>query len=142
MMTSRERLVTTLDHRQPDRVCVDFGGEFSTSIHASVISQLREALLGEPGYRVKRIIIYPGKRLSLQKHAHRSEHWVIVYGQGLLTLDAETRHVQAGDTAYIQTGQVHRLENTGRDYLVFIETQLGLCLEDDIIRIEDDFGRV
>ena len=63
MMTSRERLVTTLDHRQPDRVCVDFGGEFSTSIHASVISQLREALLGEPGYRVKMInpLIFVGE---------------------------------------------------------------------------------
>jgi mannose-6-phosphate isomerase len=100
-----------------------------------------EEYLNEPGYRVKRIIVYPGKRLSLQKHLHRMEHWAIVAGEGLMTLDATTYKVIKGDVVLINKEQVHRIENTGLDYLVFIETQLGLCIEDDIIRIEDDWGR-
>jgi mannose-6-phosphate isomerase-like protein (cupin superfamily) len=97
--------------------------------------------LNEPGYRVKRIIVNPGQRLSLQKHRHRREHWVIVQGQGSFTLDDDVRIVKVGDAVYIPVGGVHRIENNGTEYLVIIETQLGLCLEDDIIRIEDDYGR-
>lgn len=100
-----------------------------------------EEYLNEPGYRVKRIVVFPGKRLSLQKHEFRKEHWVIVQGSGLFTLDGDVRRVQPGDALYIPLGGVHRIENDGTDYLVIIETQMGLCLEDDIIRIEDDFGR-
>ena len=100
-----------------------------------------EEYLNEPGYRVKRIIVNPGKRLSLQKHELRSEHWAIARGTGKLTLNDDVRPVQQGDTAFIDVGDVHRIENDGEDYLVIIETQLGLCLEDDIIRLEDDFGR-
>jgi mannose-6-phosphate isomerase len=100
-----------------------------------------EEYLNEPGYRVKRIVVNPGRRLSLQKHAQRDEFWVIVEGEGKLTLGTETRHVRKGDTVSIIIGQVHRLENTGRSFLVLIETALGVCLEDDITRIEDDFGR-
>jgi mannose-6-phosphate isomerase-like protein (cupin superfamily) len=101
-----------------------------------------EEYLNEPGYRVKRIIVYPGKRLSLQKHAHRSEHWAIVQGHGRFTLDDTERQVRVGDALTIPKGGVHRIENDGKDYLVIIETQLGLCLEDDIIRLEDDWGRL
>lgn len=100
-----------------------------------------EEYLNEPGYRVKRIIVNPGKRLSLQKHEHRSEHWVIVRGKGKFTLDNDIKSVAEGDTVFIPLGGVHRIENDGTDYLVIIETQLGLCLEDDIIRLEDDWGR-
>ncbi len=100
-----------------------------------------EEYLNEPGYRVKRIVVLPGKRLSLQKHEHRREHWVIVQGEGLLTLDDTERRVAVGDALYIPQGSVHRIENDREGYLVIIETQLGLCLEDDIIRLEDDFGR-
>ncbi len=100
-----------------------------------------EEYLNEPGYRVKRIVVLPGKRLSLQKHEHRREHWVIVQGSGLFTLDGDVRRVDVGDALYIPLGGVHRIENDTEGYLVIIETQLGLCLEDDIIRIEDDFGR-
>lgn len=100
-----------------------------------------EEYLNEPGYRVKRIIVFPGKRLSLQKHEHRSEHWVIVQGKGTFTLDGDERRIQSGDTLFIHTGGIHRIEADADSYLVLIETQLGLCLEDDIIRIEDDFGR-
>ena len=100
-----------------------------------------EEYLNEPGYRVKRIVVNPGRRLSLQKHEHRREHWVIVRGEGRFTLGDETLRVRAGDHLFIDLGDVHRIENDGDDYLVLIETQLGLCLEDDIIRLEDDFGR-
>lgn len=101
-----------------------------------------EEYLNEPGYRVKRILVYPGKRLSLQKHAYRKEHWVVVQGEGLFTLNEDVRRVKQGDAVFIGLGDVHRIENDGTEYLVIIETQLGLCLEDDIIRLEDDFGRV
>lgn len=101
-----------------------------------------EEYLNEPGYRVKRIIVSGGKRLSLQKHAQRSEHWVIVSGQGIVTLDNEKRRVSVGDTLSIPTGGIHRIENDGACDLIFIETQLGICVEEDIIRLEDDWGRV
>ncbi len=100
-----------------------------------------EEYLNEPGYRVKRIIVHPGKRLSLQKHAHREEHWVIVQGEGLFTLNENVTRIKQGDVLHIGLGDVHRLENDSDDYLVLIETQLGVCLEDDITRLEDDFGR-
>ena len=103
---------------------------------------------GEEGYRVKRIIVTPGSRLSLQSHQHRSEHWVVVQGEGLLTLgdsveEAEERPVAPGDTAFIPQGAVHRIANPeGRaDDLIFIETQRGDCREEDIERYEDDYGR-
>ena len=100
-----------------------------------------EEYLNEPGYRVKRIIVHPGKRLSLQKHAHRREHWVIASGRGLFTLNHAQRRIATGDALRIEAGDVHRVENDGPDPLIIIETQLGLCLEDDIVRLEDDFGR-
>ena len=100
-----------------------------------------EEYLNEPGYRVKRIVVHPGKRLSLQKHRFRKEHWVIVSGTGLFTRNGEVRSVRPGDAVFIEVGDEHRLENNGEQYLVLIETQLGICVEDDIIRIEDDFGR-
>lgn len=101
-----------------------------------------EEYLNEPGYRVKRIVVHPGRRLSLQKHEHRREHWVIVGGSGKFTLNDEVRPVQQGDTLIIEQGDVHRLENDTDEPLILIETQMGLCLEDDIIRLEDDYGRV
>ena len=100
-----------------------------------------EEYLHEPGYKVKRILVQPGKRFSLQRHEKRSEYWVIVYGKGKLTLNGAERIVTAGDTAFIDIGDIHRIENVGTEYLIFIETQLGICLEDDIIRLEDDWGR-
>ena len=105
-----------------------------------------EEYLNEPGYRVKRIVVLPGKRLSLQKHRFRREHWVIVQGEGVFTLDGSPRRVRPGDALHIPLGGVHRIQNdatgtTAADHLVIIETQMGLCLEDDIVRLEDDFGR-
>lgn len=100
-----------------------------------------EEYLNESGYRVKRIIVHPGERLSLQRHRLRSEHWVIVAGTGVFTLDGEDRTVTAGDTVFIPVGGVHRISNSGERDLIIIETQLGTCVEDDIERLEDDYGR-
>jgi mannose-6-phosphate isomerase-like protein (cupin superfamily) len=99
-------------------------------------------LSAEPGCVVKRIRVSPGARLSLQRHAHRAEHWVIVAGQGLVTRDAEAIAVAPGAAVFLPRGAVHRIENTGEAELVFIEVQLGALLsEDDIERLADDFGR-
>ncbi len=100
-----------------------------------------EEYLNEEGYRVKRIIVSPWQRLSLQKHEHRAEHWVIAKGKGKFTLDDDIIDVEAGSTVFIPIGGVHRIENPNEEPLIIIETQLGLCLEDDIIRLEDDYGR-
>ncbi len=100
-----------------------------------------EEYLNEPGYRVKRIIVNPGQRLSLQKHEHRKEHWVIVSGEGVFHLDGDERRVREGDSVFIPLKGVHRIHNDRDQFLVIIETQLGLCIEDDIIRLEDDYGR-
>ena len=100
-----------------------------------------EEYLNEPGYRVKRIVVNPGQRLSLQKHALRSEHWAIVQGVGKLTLDGNVREIGPGDALHIPLGAVHRVQNDGEEFLVIIETQMGICVEDDIERLEDDYGR-
>ena len=100
-----------------------------------------EEYLNEPGYRVKRIIVHPGQRLSLQRHNLRSEHWAIAKGKGMFTLDESEQRISTGDAVFIPKGGVHRIENDGDEILVIIETQLGICDEDDIERLEDDYGR-
>ncbi len=98
---------------------------------------------GGDGYQVKQIMVKPGKRLSYQRHAHRSEHWFIVMGSGEVVLDGVTRKVGVGDAVNVPIEGRHRIGNTGTDSLIFIEVQLGDYLgEDDIERLEDDFGRV
>lgn len=95
------------------------------------------------GYKVKRIEVLPHKRLSYQKHAHRAEHWMMVQGTGKVTLDGKEIIVPTGGTIDIPKGAAHRIENPGDEKLVFIEIQRGDYLgEDDIVRLEDDFGRV
>lgn len=95
------------------------------------------------GFKVKRIEVHPGKRLSYQKHAQRSEHWFVVAGTAKVTLNGDDRIVSAGEAVDIAVGTAHRVENPGSDQLVFIEVQQGPYLgEDDIVRLEDDFGRV
>ena len=96
-----------------------------------------------PGYKIKRIEVKPGKRLSLQKHFHRNEHWIIVSGTATVTVGDETRLVRPNESTYIKMGEVHRLENQGKIPVVLIEAQVGEYTgEDDIIRIDDDFKRV
>ena len=97
---------------------------------------------GSDGYQVKEIVVDPGKRLSYQRHARRSEHWFVVGGAGQVVLDGRARNVGVGDAVDIGTGELHRIGNTGPEALVFIEVQVGDYLgEDDIERIDDDFGR-
>jgi len=94
------------------------------------------------GFKVKRIEVLPGKRLSYQKHAQRAEHWFVVEGTAKVTLDGDEIIVEAGHAIDIPKGAAHRVENPGEMNLVFIEVQRGVYLgEDDIVRLEDDFGR-
>lgn len=95
------------------------------------------------GFKVKRIEVLPGKRLSYQKHARRAEHWVIVNGTAKVTLDDRDILLEAGQAIDIDVGAAHRVGNPGEEMLVFIEVQRGSYLgEDDIVRLQDDFGRV
>jgi len=93
-------------------------------------------------HQVKRIVVKPGGRLSLQKHHHRSEHWIVVRGTARVTVDELVKIVHENESIYIPIGTVHRLENPGKILLELIEVQTGSYLgEDDIIRIEDDYQR-
>lgn len=94
-------------------------------------------------FKVKRIEVLPGKRLSYQKHAMRSEHWFFVQGTAKVTIDGQEIIKNAGESVDINVGSAHRIENPGDELVVFIEVQRGEYLgEDDIVRFEDDFGRV
>lgn len=93
-------------------------------------------------YKIKRIEVKPGGRLSLQKHFHRSEHWTVVSGTAVVTLGEKEIPLRANESIYIPMGELHRLENRGKLLLVVIETQIGDYLgEDDIVRIQDDYKR-
>ena len=95
------------------------------------------------GFKIKRISVYPGKRLSLQSHNHRSEHWVIVKGTAKVQLNSDSIIINKDESIYIPVKALHRIENIGDDLLEFTETQIGYYLgEDDIVRYEDDFGRI
>ena len=100
-----------------------------------------EVLLDEPNYKVKRIVVNPYERFSLQYHKHREEHWVVVEGDGIVQVNEKEY------PAYVRTHWVilptykHRA-TAGPNGLVFIETQTGDCREEDIIRLEDDYGRL
>lgn len=94
-------------------------------------------------YKVKRIEVLAGKRLSYQKHSSRSEHWMIVAGRAKVTLDGRETIISAGGTIDIPIGAAHRIENVDPELLVFIEIQRGAYLgEDDIQRLQDDYGRL
>ena len=97
----------------------------------------------EPFYKIKRIEIDPGQRISYQYHEKRSESWTIIEGVGTLTLDDNNRNVVEGDNIKIPKKVKHRIANNGLKKLVFIEVQTGTYFgEDDIVRIEDDYNRV
>lgn len=94
------------------------------------------------GYKIKKIVVKPGKRLSLQKHYHRNEHWIVVSGTAKVTVEEEEKLVRTNESTYINMGYLHRLENPGKVDLVLIEAQVGEYLEeDDIVRIQDDYAR-
>lgn len=99
-------------------------------------------LSDEDDHKVKRIVVHPGKRLSYQTHARRAEHWYVVSGTATVTLDGQDRQVGPGEAVDIAQGMAHRCANQGGDDVVFIEVQRGDYFgEDDIVRLEDDFGR-
>lgn len=99
-------------------------------------------LFQEPGVWVKRVEVKPDSRLSLQKHSHRSEKWVIVAGQGQVTLNKKKVKVKPGMVLDVPVGTVHRIANTGQVKLVFIEVACGDYLsENDIERLQDDYKR-
>jgi len=93
-------------------------------------------------FQVKQIMVPPGRRLSLQSHVHRSEHWIVVAGTAQVTIDDEVRLVSENQSVYIPLGAVHRLDNPGKVDLHLIEVQTGSYLgEDDIVRYEDVYNR-
>ena len=95
-----------------------------------------------PGFQVKHLTVLPGARLSLQKHRHRSEHWVVVSGIARVTCGDQEFTLQPTESTFIPAGTVHRLENSGSEILEVIEVQTGSYLgEDDIERFDDDFNR-
>ena len=101
-----------------------------------------ESLIQGDRFQVKRLVVPPGRKLSLQKHFHRAEHWVVVNGSALVTRDNETMLVRENESVYLPLGCVHRLENPGKIPLTLIEVQSGAYLgEDDIVRLEDDYNR-
>ena len=100
------------------------------------------SLLQGPGYQIKLLEIKPGTKPSLQRHHHRSEHWIVVAGTACVTRDHEIIEVHVNESAYIPVGAVHRIENCGKVPLQVIEVQVGEYLgEDDIVRLEDDWNR-
>ena len=101
-----------------------------------------EVLLSTANYKIKRIVVKPGKRLSLQKHFHRNEHWIVVSGTATVTVGDSIKLIRPNESTYIKMGEVHRLENQGKIPVVLIEAQVGEYTgEDDIVRLEDDFKR-
>lgn len=96
-----------------------------------------------PGYKVKRLVVAPGQRFSLQKHHRRGEHWVVVSGRPLVWINGRARRLAPNDAVHVPRGAWHRCENPGRTPVVLIEVQHGGYLgEDDIVRKQDDYGRV
>ncbi|MCX6072941.1 MAG: mannose-1-phosphate guanylyltransferase/mannose-6-phosphate isomerase [Campylobacterales bacterium] len=95
-----------------------------------------------PGYKIKRIVVQPGQRLSLQKHFHRSEHWIVVSGTATVTVGEHSMLIRPNESTYIKMGEIHRLTNEGKIPVVLIEAQVGEYTgEDDIVRITDDYNR-
>lgn len=101
-----------------------------------------ENLTEGPRYQVKRVVVKPGEKLSLQMHCHRSEHWVVVKGTGKITRGDEEIILTENESTYIPSNTLHRIENIGKIDLEIVEVQVGSYLgEDDIIRIDDQYGR-
>ncbi len=99
-------------------------------------------LFEDSGYKIKQFVVRPGTRLSLQRHARRSEHWFVVRGEALVTRNEETLRRAAGESVDIPLGAIHRVASVGPEDLVIVEIQRGDYVgEDDIERLDDDFGR-
>jgi mannose-6-phosphate isomerase-like protein (cupin superfamily) len=96
-----------------------------------------------PGVLIKRITIFPGQRLSLQSHKHRKEIWTIISGTGTVQVGNLIREISAGEIATVHAGDLHRASANVHEHLIIIEVQIGeILIEEDIFRVEDDYGRV
>ena len=125
------------------------GSTMNTTIRIETIERTErpwgwyETVSEVAGNKVKRIRVHPGQQLSLQKHHQRAEHWVVVLGTARITLDERQFDLQAGQACDIAVGQVHRLSNLTAEPVEIVEVQFGDYLgEDDIVRLEDNYGRV
>lgn len=119
-------------------------GRAETMLHRKVFRPWGsyDSIDSADGFQVKRLIVKPGAILSLQKHAHRAEHWVVVRGTARITLDEKVFDLTVNESTYIPIGAVHRIENPGNEPVHIIEVQCGDYLgEDDIVRLEDNYGR-
>ena len=125
------------------------GSTMNTTIRIETIERTErpwgwyETVSEVAGNKVKRIRVHPGQQLSLQKHHQRAEHWVVVLGTARITLDERQFDLQTGQACDIAVGQVHRLSNLTAEPVEIVEVQFGDYLgEDDIVRLEDIYGRV
>jgi mannose-6-phosphate isomerase-like protein (cupin superfamily) len=101
-----------------------------------------ENLQEDDGYKVKRLYIGPNEKISLQYHNYRNEHWIVVVGSGIIELGDIVREIKVGDYIFVPSNSKHRVSG-GNDGIVIIEIQLGkICDEKDIVRIQDDYGRI
>jgi len=99
-------------------------------------------ILEKPNYKVKRIVIKPNQRLSKQVHRKRDEYWIVVEGEGIITRDEDKVYCSKGYNIDIPRGMIHRAENLSDDKdFIFVEIQIGECKEEDIVRLEDSYGR-
>ncbi|MCY7281120.1 MAG: mannose-1-phosphate guanylyltransferase/mannose-6-phosphate isomerase [Sphingomonas bacterium] len=140
-------LVTDLDRSQDVKIAVDILRERGDEAAVSASEVFRpwgsyQTTDRGDRFQTKRIVVKPGARLSLQKHHHRSEHWVVVSGTAEVTIGDDVRLLQENESTYIPAGTSHRLANPGKVSLHLIEVQCGPYLgEDDIVRLEDEYGR-
>ena len=141
-------LVTDLDRSQDVKIAVDILRERGDEAAVSASEVFRpwgsyQTTDRGDRFQTKRIVVKPGARLSLQKHHHRSEHWVVVSGTAEVTIGEDVRLLQENESTYIPAGTAHRLGNPGKVPLHLIEVQCGPYLgEDDIVRLEDEYGRL
>ncbi len=101
-----------------------------------------EVLDTGPGYKVKRLTVQPHSRLSLQTHVHRAEHWLVVAGLATCTVGGRQLQAEAGTHVFVPRGSAHRIANDQPEALIIVEVQVGSYTgEDDIVRLQDDYGR-
>lgn len=147
VVTDDAVLISDLDHAQDVKLVVERLKAENRTEQASHTKVYRpwgyyQSIHNGDRFQVKRLSVKPGAQLSLQKHFHRAEHWVVVNGTALVTRDEQTMLLQENESIYIPLGAVHRLENPGKVPLNLIEVQSGSYLgEDDIVRIIDTYGR-
>ncbi|MDH4316709.1 MAG: mannose-1-phosphate guanylyltransferase/mannose-6-phosphate isomerase [Gammaproteobacteria bacterium] len=140
-------LVAHKDRSQDVKMLVDElkrQGRAETELHRQVFRPWGsyDSIDSDEGFQVKRLIVNPGAVLSLQKHAQRAEHWTVVRGTARITLDDKEFDLKVNESTYIPVGAVHRIANTGSEPVHIIEVQCGDYLgEDDIVRLEDNYGR-